>query len=521
MKGTKAPARKRACWAARAFWLSLLFGVLPVSSWDSRGWALNAQAPCWQAAPAPLRETRAVWLATIGGIDWPRVKATDARSIQSQKRELTDMLDRLRQAGINTVILQTRIRGTVIYPSAIEPYDDCLTGTPGRAPGYDPLAFAIEACHSRGMELHVWLVCIPLGTVAKQRALGGQAITRRSPTLCKTIKGEVFMRPDQPGTAEYIARLCQEIARKYDIDGISLDYIRYPEKTYGYKDSLTPSSRRQAISRIVQAVHDSIKPHAPWIKLSSSPLGRYASTRRYDAHGWDCLDAVYQDPRQWLAEGWQDMLFPMMYYRGDYFFPFLFDWRENAFGHPVIPGLGIYFLDPTWGKWQLGDVRAQMHVARAADTGGIAFYRAQFLLENHKGLLYATTQEFFATPALPLTMDWQEDDTIAPLPPTDVQCRQGTLYWQGSDPQATEERSYVYYNVYADDHWPVDTTNPANLLAMRVRGDSLTLRGHATARSFFAVTASDRFGNESPPAQEPMWKEERHRGTPLTTALGL
>lgn len=92
----------------------------------------------------PKREVRAVWLTTISGLDWPRTRAVSQSGIERQKRELVDILDKLQQANINTVLLQTRIRGTVIYPSSIEPWDECLTGRPGVNPGYDPLAFAVE-----------------------------------------------------------------------------------------------------------------------------------------------------------------------------------------------------------------------------------------------------------------------------------------------------------------------------------------------------------------------------------------
>ncbi|MBQ8737534.1 MAG: family 10 glycosylhydrolase, partial [Bacteroidaceae bacterium] len=114
----------------------------------------------------PKHEIRAVWLTTISGIDWPRTLAKNESGIKKQKQELTSILDKLKKANINTVLLQTRIRGSVIYPSDIEPWDECLTGKAGRHPGYDPLAFAIEECHKRGMELHAWIVSIPLGKVS-------------------------------------------------------------------------------------------------------------------------------------------------------------------------------------------------------------------------------------------------------------------------------------------------------------------------------------------------------------------
>ena len=129
-------------------------------------------------------ETRAVWVATIGGIDWPHNYARDAQTANRQKRDFTNMLDRLKQININTILLQTRVRGTVIYPSAYEPWDGCMSGVPGKSPGYDPLRFAIEECHKRGMELHAWVVTIPVG---KWNALGCKQLRQKYPRLIQKI----------------------------------------------------------------------------------------------------------------------------------------------------------------------------------------------------------------------------------------------------------------------------------------------------------------------------------------------
>ncbi len=69
----------------------------------------------------PKREVRAVWLTTIGGLDWPHSYSQHSQSMEKQKQELTNILDKLQKAGINTVLLQTRVRGTMIYPSEYEP----------------------------------------------------------------------------------------------------------------------------------------------------------------------------------------------------------------------------------------------------------------------------------------------------------------------------------------------------------------------------------------------------------------
>ena len=146
-------------------------------------------------------ETRAVWVATIGGIDWPRNYARDIQTIDRQKRDFTNMLDRLKQININTILLQTRVRGTVIYPSAYEPWDGCMSGVPGKSPGYDPLRFAIEECHKRGMELHAWVVTIPVG---KWNALGCKQLRQKYPRLIQKIGPDGYMNPEATQTADYL-----------------------------------------------------------------------------------------------------------------------------------------------------------------------------------------------------------------------------------------------------------------------------------------------------------------------------
>jgi len=450
----------------------------------------------------PKYETRAVWLTTLNGLDWPSRPATTAEGVQRQKSELCRILDFYQHININTVILQTRIRGSVIYPSAIEPWDAAFSGTPGLHPGYDPLAYCIQECHKRGIELHAWVVCIPLGNVKEQRSYGRDGIMRRHPELCKTVRGKVFMIPGNPYTADYIASICREIAERYDIDGISLDYIRYPESEFRFSDnnlfrgskSDIAQWRRDNITRIVRRIHDTVKEIKPWVKLSSSPIGKYNNVTRYSAGGWNCYSAVYQDPRLWLREHLQDMLFPMMYFQGNHFYPFLYDWQENSYGHPVVPGLGIYFLDPKEGRWNLNQVRAEMYTVRNSGTGGIAFYRSRFLTDNVKGLYDCCANEFFPYPALTTRMQWMSQFDSLPPAPQYLRITPGVLEWQGSAP---------YYNIYGSNEYPVDCNSANNIIATRVEGNTYSLLGRVEIPRFFAVTACNRYGNETSPLQQP------------------
>ncbi len=476
---------------------------------------------------SPKREERAVWIATIGGIDWPRTKATNERSTEAQKQELRNILDRLQQANINTVLLQTRIRGSVIYPSDIETWDEAITGRAGRAPDYDPLQFAIDECHKRSMELHAWLVSIPLGTYTRQRSYGAMSVMKHHPSLCKTTRGEVFMIPGQPATADYIAGIAKEIVERYDVDGISLDYIRYPESTYAFNDdNLYDTStgmtraewRRNNITRIVERVHDVVKAIKPWVKLSSSPVGKYNNLSRYRSGGWDCFNAVYQDPQAWLRQNIQDILFPMMYFIADNFYPFLYDWAENSYGHPIAAGLGIYFLDPHEGRWQLNDVRAEMYAARGSGIGGIAFYRSYHLTQNIKGIYNSVSKEFFPYPALTTRMTWMPD-TIAPPTPYNLRHETGTISWQYGHPTTYGQWPFISFNIYGSNQYPVDTDKAENLLAHHIKDTDFPITGSATTKRYFAVTAIDRFGNESNALQEPSTTSTHHTYDNIMAAI--
>lgn len=447
----------------------------------------------------PLHEVRAVWLTTISNLDWPKTRISSPADIPRQKAELCKILDSYQRININTVIFQTRVRASVLYPSKIEPWEMCLTGKPNQNPGYDPLQFVIEECHKRGMELHAWVVCIPIGTADRHRKYGAQSILKKNPKLVKKVGAECFMIPGNPATADYIASICREIAENYDVDGISLDYIRYPESVYHFSDdNLCPKGankndwKRENITRIVRKVHDAVKPLKPWVKLSSSPIGKYRNLSRYSSKNWNCYDAVWQDPQAWLRDNLQDELFPMMYFRGDHYYPFLFNWAENTYGHPIAPGLGIYFLDPREGNWALNDVRAEMYTARRSGVGGIAFYRSEFLTKNCRGIFESCEQEFFPYPALQPVMTWMGKKD-APASPTKLAYTDGKLTWSGNAP---------YYNIYGSNIYPVDCTKAENLLFGRHEGTVFQIGGRALKMRYYAVTASDRFGNESTPAQE-------------------
>lgn len=190
---------------------------------------LSLLFPFLSIVAQPKHEVRAAWVTAVYGLDWPRTRATTPQTIRKQKEELIDILDKLKAANFNTVLFQTRTRGDVLYPSAIEPFNSILTGKTGGNPGYDPLAFAIEECHKRGMECHAWMVTIPLGNKKHVASLGSQSVTKRMKEICVPYKREYFLNPGHPATKEYLMKLVREVVSGYDVDGVHFDYLRYPE----------------------------------------------------------------------------------------------------------------------------------------------------------------------------------------------------------------------------------------------------------------------------------------------------
>ena len=450
----------------------------------------------------PKYEVRAVWLTTIGGLDWPHSYAQSERSANKQKKELCDILDRLQGAGVNTVLLQTRVRATTIYPSAIEPWDGCLSGFPGRSPGYDALAFAIDECHKRGMELHAWVVTMPVG---KWNGPGCSTLRKKQPALLKRIGQEGYMNPENSQTAPYLAKICQEITHNYDIDGIHLDYIRYPE-TWSIKVS-RPQGRAY-ITEIVRQIHDAVKKEKPWVKMSCSPIGKHDDLTRYWSHGWNAHTTVCQDAQNWLKEGLMDELFPMMYFKDNNFFPFAIDWKEQSHGRIIVPGLGIYFMHPKEKNWPLESITREMEVSRQYGMGH-AFFRSKFFTDNVKGIYDFTARTFNLYPALIPAMTWEHKEL--PDAPKDLNIQstslQTTLTW--SAPQNHSGAPYLLYNVYASRQYPVDIRDARNLIVPRIMATQQQLK--TIEGMHYAVTALDRYGNESKALQETEGQNATHR----------
>lgn len=174
-----------------------------------------------QSLPKP--EFRGVWIATVTNLDWPTSRTA---SPAQQQADLIDLLDRLKAAGTNAVFFQVRTEADALYPSAIEPWSTYLTGTEGVAPNplWDPLAFAIEESHKRGMELHAWLNPYRADRAPGSRTRAANHVTVTNPewiiTASSASSSIKIMDPGLPAVRQRVTAVVMDIVRRYDVDGI-------------------------------------------------------------------------------------------------------------------------------------------------------------------------------------------------------------------------------------------------------------------------------------------------------------
>lgn len=455
----------------------------------------------------PKYEIRAVWLTTVYGLDWPGVQAVNEPSRLRQQKQLCIILDSLQQANFNMVFIQARLRGDVIYKSAFEPHSRIFSGKYGVSPGYDPLAFVIDECHKRGMECHAWFVTFPVGTDKSIKEQGKLSVVKRRPELCKQFNGEWYLDPGLPGTSDYILSMVKEIVLNYDVDGIHFDYIRYPEQADKFPDKTVftkygkgkdkASWRRENINRMVTRIYDWVKQAKPWVQVSSSPLGKYNRIERVPNAGWTAYESVFQDPKQWMQQGKQDMVVPMMYYLHDNFFPFVDNWVDNCNGRIVVPGLGAYRMDKSEADWMVNDITDQIDYSRYFGGSGCAFFRCNNVLNDTKGLYSELKNNYYKYPAMLPPLTWLNDSV--PDAPLEVRVERMGNELKLSWDNVTTSSQPLTYTVYYSAKDSIDCSQSKNILSTGIYGTELYLPVDTASEKgyFFQVTSSTRYRIES------------------------
>ena len=310
------------------FWKPLL-AIALICALALAGLGLAAQSPAAAAQAERADEFRAVWVATVYRLDYPSQATTDPAVL---KRDADAILQGCVDMGMNAVILQVRPSADALYPSELYPWSKYLTGAQGTAPknGFDPLAYWVERAHALGLELHAWVnpFRITKGGAAEFQALTADHPAKLHPDWVVEYEGDYYFNPGLPEVREYIVRGAEELARKYDIDGIHLDDYFYPGSgfadgaayaKYGKGFSNIGDWRRDNVNQLVKTLGERIHAIDPGLSYGISPSGVWADKSSLPqgsntTGGYESYYASYADSRKWVKEGWIDYICPQIYW---------------------------------------------------------------------------------------------------------------------------------------------------------------------------------------------------------------
>jgi len=371
-------------------------------------------------AVAHERELRAAWIHYVWNGVWPsRSGMTQAEA----KAELVGLFDGLAAARMNAVFLQVRTEGDALYPSALAPWARFLTGTMGQDPGWDPLAFAIDEAHARGIELHAWLN--PYRALS-QTSLTPPAshVTKRMPEVTVPWGTQIWLDPAAPEVRTDLQNVIAELLDRYDVDGIHFDdyFYPYPNGNLTFDDDkrfnayvgqggtlVRTAWRRQNVNTLVREVSEHVAQKRADARFGISPFGIYKPGVPEGIQGLDAYNVIACDPVTWIDEGWVDYLVPQLYWpttREKQAFGKLVTWWASLArdGRSVFVGHDITKIGQD--EWPLEEIELQMHLSRAERTAGKGlrgnvFFTARPLANDQLGLRTSLTTTYWPPATTP------------------------------------------------------------------------------------------------------------------------
>jgi uncharacterized lipoprotein YddW (UPF0748 family) len=340
--------------------LALLVAMLPLQQTDAPSPGSPSQVSLVSTTPSPTpkpetetRETRALW-----------VKRTTMVSPESVR----ELVRRSKEGGFTDLIVQVRGRGDAYYESSIEPRAEALTQQPA---SFDPLAMTIEEAHRHGIKVHAWIniflvadleslpvsrdhtiyrhpewVMVPRGIATELYDVKPNSdryldrIIEFSRLNHRELEG-LFVSPAHPAVKDNLLDIWMDVATRYEVDGLHFDYVRYPNPQYDYsrvsidrfrreiEKKLTPRDRRAflaqfrqdpliyirkfpaaygefqraQVSDLVARIYNGVKSVKPNAIISAAVF----------ANEEDAARSRFQDWKEWLRNGWLDVVCPMAY----------------------------------------------------------------------------------------------------------------------------------------------------------------------------------------------------------------
>ena len=393
---------------------------------------LTPDEPAAENPPAAPREFRAAWVASVANIDWP---SRSNLTVQQQQAEIVLMLDQAKALNLNAILLQVRPAADALYPSALEPWSEYLTGRQGKAPEpfYDPLKMWIDEAHLRGIELHAWLNPYRARHPSARSALAGNHITATHPWAVKQYGDVLWMDPAEPVAVKRTLDVVADLVRRYDVDGIHIDDYFYPypvpsgdgtelefpdqpawQRYLSAKgQSARADWRREQVNKLIEQMYSVVHQEKVWVRFGISPFGLGRPERRpAGITGFSQYDKIYADAELWLSKGWLDYVAPQLYWLIDQTpqaFPVLLEtWaRENTQSRHLWPGLFTSRIDNSSKSWQPEEIARQIGLTRThAGAGGHIHFSMVALLQDRRGIATLLKAGPYATAALVPATPW-------------------------------------------------------------------------------------------------------------------
>ena len=439
--------------------------------------------------PPVTREFRAAWVASVHNIDWPSAKGLSATTQQAEARAI---LDKLAGLKMNAVILQIRPQADALYSSSIEPWSPWLTGTMGKSPGYDPLAYWIEQGHARGIEVHAWFN--PFRALSNaDHTCSGNHISRTKPHLIKRYGSILWCDPSHPETRSQALAAILDVVRRYDIDGVHLDdyFYPYPSGNLRFNDGKTPAQRRAVVDAFVSQLYSSVKKQKPWVRVGISPFGIWRPDVPDGIEaGVDAYEHLAADARKWLQNDWVDYMAPQLYWRispQKQSYPVLLEWWRAQGTRPVWPGIATTRIQSTEDPGRpASEIINQIELSRklgGQNYVGHLHWSAKGLMKNQGGISTALRKVYTQPAAVP-PMPWLSKSVPAQTAASaSASGSNATVRWP-----APQGISKVAVQARKSGVWHTIAIVPASV------GSISTTRAEA-----FAVTSFDRYGNSSTP----------------------
>lgn len=466
----------------------------------------------------PKREFRGAWLHVIGQTQWQN------KTTEQAKEYICDQLDKLRDAGCNAVIFQVRPTADALYKSELEPWSAWLTGKRGKAPQpmWDPLEYALEEAHKRGMEFHAWLNPYRVTSNAKE-ILPSNHISRMEPQRFFTYNGQVLFDPAYQENRDFICKVVDDITTRYDVDAIHIDDYFYPYPAQGkaipddasyLKFGLGRSRndwRRHNVDLLIEQLHKTIKERKPWVRFGVSPFGiwrnKQSDPRGSESSGLQNYDDLYADVLLWAKKGWIDYLAPQLYWNLDTKAApsrkLVKWWNDNAGDVDIYVGQDVKrtmdLADP--GNNDRNELDTKVKLTRSLpNIDGNIWWHGYWVTGNYKGVADSLAMKYQSTIALPPAYG---DKTVKPHTISEIKVIKEKdkefLTWTppatSHKQQSTDPIRFVVYQFFAGEMQ--DISDPQTIIALTPY-TKLQIDPEQKGTTY-VVTVLDRMNRESEP----------------------